>query len=160
MILLSFAQPFLKLTTRRTERLGAGSPSGGPLGLVRVEVLTMPVEFHECFEYSQVEFFDGDVHMLGELRAKRLQSFANNSATPPEDNFTSTAKIVADAKSKSKPNGLELPRNVSSLTREGPLSPKRKPRLLNHWLCLLGAARDLDLSLQGTGCGRQVTPTC
>ena len=120
-------------------------------------MLTTPVEFHECFEYSQVEFFDGDVHMLGEVRAKRLESFVNNSATPPMDNFETTSKIVADAKSQSESIALKQSSNASSLTQERPLRPNPRARLLAHsWSYSFRASRDLNPWFKGTDCGQQV----
>jgi len=122
-------------------------------GSVKLSIVTKPVQMHECFESSQLEFFRGKTHAFEEARMKRHASFASKGESAPSDNFTDAVKVIAEAKAAER----ALNRALAAPRREQ--QHRNTSRRLSHkwWeTCKLGPRFDFQLELIGKDCGDNV----
>ena len=133
-------------------------------GVASLMLVTVPASLHECFEYSQVEFYHGGADRLHVARTKRLQSLESKGKVPPADVFASTSTVVADAKAasarKQAIQRLVEAKVASTRERADPNSPLERPtnltvagRALSHW-CYGGMrkSQEIPVWLAGTDC--------
>ena len=128
-------------------------------GMATLHLVTAPAALHECFAYSQVEFYHGASAGLHVARTKRHQSFADKGVAVPPEIFASAESVVADAKAASARKRIAerlLARPSSAeLDRRGPTN--RTGRGLSHW-CSFGASEAITIDLEGTDCSTTYEP--